>query len=778
MSELPAEMQQFLAYFSGPHTFQTIDDRNTKDGRVPKRRWMSGIHHDTSRLLALNEQGAGVFLMINQGDGLGRKNENVTHIRAFFADFDGQPLPESWPLEPSLIVATSPGKFHVYWILPQPIPVLPSAQWNGLQKSLALRVGSCPDDCQGLNRTMRVPGSWHRKNEPFLCQMTEQTDNRYELSQIIAAFGNPSVKLKELKPGRVAPKDLVGQLAAAEPGQRNTTLNRVAFEAGRLIRSGHLRREDIEPELRRAALKIKLPADEVDDTLRRGIEDGFNASVTEKASHHGNVPLSVRLMERIQADGGEWWCDDHGQPYVSFSHDGRLEHHPLPSQSAREYVSLLAYEAEQSVISSQGSNEILGLLGALARRDGVIHPVGLRARHFLGRSYLDLGRPDWQVVELGAGRPRLMPAGECPVRFVRPLGMGMLPVPTWGGSLADLRQFLTVDDDGFLLIIGWLLAGLSGMSPYPVLAIGGAHGQGKSTVSSVLKRLVDPGRATRRSAPRSAQDLFVAAVNAYVLDYENLSAVPHWMSDALCVLSTGGTMTSRELYTDRGESVLEAIRPVIINGIPDLVERADLMDRALVVTLGGLAPSARRSEAEFWHRFTEVQPALLGALCTVLDSALQRLPTVSLPDPPRMADFARLMVAAEPNLPWPAGTFLATYSAMRSKSSYQLLEDDLLAAALMHLMNQGEWKGPVQALLLELTEQAYPDGHTPRDWPRSARGLGELLRRLAPALYEAGYVVEALPRTASGVPYRLYQKSGSDIHNVHKDQKSASGTTN
>jgi hypothetical protein len=770
MSDLPAEMQRFLAYFPGSHTFQTVDDSDLKRG------WLSKIHHDTSRLMALNKQGAGIFLMINQGDGQGRKDENVTHIRAFFADFDKGPRPETWPLEPSLEVETSPGRFHVYWILSQPIPVLPSAQWNALQKSIALRVGSEPLDCQGLSRTMRAAGSLHLKGKPFLCQMTKQTDNRYELSQIIAAFGDPSAKLQKLKQSRVPRNQLARQLADAKFGERNTTLNRVAFQAGCLIRSGHLQREEIEPELRRIALELKLPDGEVDDTLRRGIEDGLNAPVTEKASHHSNVPLSVRLMERIQADGGEWWCDDHGQPYVSFSYDGCLEHHPLPSQSAREYMSLLAYQAEQSVISSQGNNEILGLLGALALRDGVVHPVGLRARHFLGRSYLDLGRPDWQVVELGAGGPRLMPAGECPVRFVRPLGMGMLPVPTWNGDLTDLKQFLTVDEGGFVMIVGWLLAALSGMSPFPVLAIGGAHGQGKSTVSSVLKRLVDPGRATRRSAPRSAQDLFVAAVNAYVLDYENLSAVPHWMSDALCVLSTGGTMTSRELYTDRGESVLEAIRPVIINGIPELVERADLMDRALVVTLGGLAPSARRPEVEFWEQFTEFQPVLLGALCTVLDNALERLHTITVPAPPRMADFTRLMVAAEPNLPWPVGTFLATYSAMRSKSSYQLLEDDLLADALMHLMKRGDWQGPAQVLLQELTVQTYPDGHIPRDWPRSARGLGESLRRLAPALHEAGYVVEALPRTSSGVPYRLYQKSGSDLHNLHGGQNSVSGT--
>ena len=58
-------------------------------------------------LARLNDAGAGIFVMVNVGDGRGRKTENVIRVRAVFADFDGTPLPENWPLEPQLIVETS-----------------------------------------------------------------------------------------------------------------------------------------------------------------------------------------------------------------------------------------------------------------------------------------------------------------------------------------------------------------------------------------------------------------------------------------------------------------------------------------------------------------------------------------------------------------------------------------------------------------------------------------------------------------------------------------------
>ncbi len=75
-------------------TFQTFDDTPAK------RPWLARIMHGTIGQLApalarLNDDGAGIFVMVNEGDGQGRKAENVTRVRAVFADFDGTPLPRS-----------------------------------------------------------------------------------------------------------------------------------------------------------------------------------------------------------------------------------------------------------------------------------------------------------------------------------------------------------------------------------------------------------------------------------------------------------------------------------------------------------------------------------------------------------------------------------------------------------------------------------------------------------------------------------------------------------
>ena len=69
-----------------------------------------------------------------------------------------------------------------------------------------------------------------------------------------------------------------------------------------------------------------------------------------------------------------------------------------------------------------------------------------------------------------------------------------------------------------------------------------------------------------RTTPRETRDLFVAAKHTHVLAYDNLSFIPDWFSDALCLLSTGGGQATCRLHSDEDETLFEAKRPVILNG--------------------------------------------------------------------------------------------------------------------------------------------------------------------------------------------------------------------
>jgi len=172
-----AEAQRFLDLL-GPgeqFTFQTFEDKASPTG---KRSQLSRILHGTldqrqDELCHLHEQGAGVFVMVNRGDGKGRKTENVISVRANYVDLDGAPLEpilES-PAYPSIIVNSSPGRWHAYWLVSdEPLDDFPPAQLALIQ-----RFNGDPK-IHDLPHVMRVPGFWHRKAAPFLTRMTHPTE--------------------------------------------------------------------------------------------------------------------------------------------------------------------------------------------------------------------------------------------------------------------------------------------------------------------------------------------------------------------------------------------------------------------------------------------------------------------------------------------------------------------------------------------------------------------------------------------------------------------------
>src|SRR6266853_1018080 len=135
------------------------------------------------------------------------------------------------------------------------------------------------------------------------------------------------------------------------------------------------------------------------------------------------------------------------------------------------------------------------------------------------------------------------------------------------------------------LLTTWLLAALRHGGPYPLLVIAGEQGSAKTVLSKMLRALVDPNVAPVRTLPREERELMIAANNGYLLAFDNLSGLPNWLSDALCRLASGGSFAVRQLYTDDEEVLFQAARPILLNGIEEVVSRPDLGDRAIFLTL-------------------------------------------------------------------------------------------------------------------------------------------------------------------------------------------------
>jgi hypothetical protein len=423
--------------------------------------------------------------------------------------------------------------------------------------------------------------------------------------------------------------------------------------------------------------------------------------------------------------------------YADLEINGHRETLPIRSKGFKNWLNRRFFEATLGAASSEALQSALNVIVAKAHFDAPERIVHIRVGELDGRLYLDLGDETWRAVEIDATGWRII--DNPPVRFRRASGMQPLPMPVKGGSIDTLRSFLNVQSDAdFVLVVAWALAVLRNRGPYPVIVLSGEQGSAKSTFSSILRSLLDPNTAPLRALPREDRDLFIAANNGHVLAFDNVSGLPAWISDTLCRLATGGGFAVRQLYSDQDEVLFDAARPVILNGIEDIVTRPDLADRALFLMLEPIPEERRRPEAELWKAFNSERPHLLGALLDGVVEGIKRLPYTHLDKLPRMADFALWATACETAF-WPAGTVSAAYCDNRDEAVEGVIDADPIAAAVRTLMaTRTDWTGKASDLLGALGDMVGERSAKAKTWPDSPRALSGRLRRAATFLRKVG----------------------------------------
>jgi hypothetical protein len=423
---------------------------------------------------------------------------------------------------------------------------------------------------------------------------------------------------------------------------------------------------------------------------------------------------------------------------------------PIASKGFKRWLSRLCYHDLGKAPSSRALQDAINVLAGVAIHDGAEIAVAVRVAEQDGAIYLDLADADWQAVEITAAGWRTIQ--NPPVKFCRRRGMLPLPAPVHNAKLDELRCLVNVpDDDAWRLLVGWLVAALRPDRPFPVLVVNGEQGSAKSTLCRMARALIDPNEAALRRPPRDVRDLMIAASNAWIIGYDNLSHLPADLSDAICSLATGGGFATRELYTDADEKLFSSMRPVMVNGIEELATRSDLLDRSITLTLPVIPDAHRREEDDLWQRFRELQPRVLGALLDAVAGAMANKGKVRLTSKPRMADFAAWVVAAEPALGWSSGAFMASYLDNRAGANTAALDESVLAPLVMALMaGRDMWQGTARDLLAELETSADEKTRKRRDWPATPRKLSGDLRRLAPNLRRAAGLEVQFTRQGKG----------------------------
>jgi hypothetical protein len=487
------------------------------------------------------------------------------------------------------------------------------------------------------------------------------------------------------------------------------------------------------------------------------VTDGTN--VTQESPASGTEPrIGLEAALVVLGETAELFRTSEGRAFASFPVRGHLETWAVKSKEFRHWLGQRHRTRGGQYPTSQTLNAAIEQLEARAFGCGKVREVHVRVAGTESRTYLDLADENWRVVEIDRTGWRVLTTS--PVKFRRPVGMLPLPVPEKGGRIESLFDLLGIDSEDYrTLLTAVLVQSLRPTGPYPVTVAQGEQGSGKSMLSECARELTDPNRGTHRAEPREPDDLALAASNGWWVCFDNLSKILPWLSDALCRLSSGGGLSRRKKYSDDEESLFFASRPILLNGIEELAVRSDLADRAIVISLDRMPRNRRKPESEIRRRFKALRPKILGALLDVLAQGIANQETVRLSDPPRLADFARFIVACEPALGWKPGQFLDAYNRNRELVSDAQVQNSALADGIHDLLKrQRRWKGNAKALLGVIRgEPSVRDRW--HEIPGSTRALGDEMRRLAPSLRARGLGVEFI---SHGRTWSLWLPEGGD----------------
>jgi hypothetical protein len=463
--------------------------------------------------------------------------------------------------------------------------------------------------------------------------------------------------------------------------------------------------------------------------------------------------------------------DDNDVAYARSRATGEVR--AIASKAFRHWLTAEFYSQFEKAVRDQSLREARMTLEGIAMQEH--RPVHVRVAGSGGCYWIDLGIPgSSRCVHLRAGAWSLEEQGE--LMFCRAESAQPLPEPVRGGSIEPLWKVANVPEQARLLVVAWLVECMRPDTPFPVLELLGEQGSGKSGTQSALRRLIDPNAADLRGAPKSAEDLFVSGGVNHVISVENVSHLPAPLQDALCVVATGGGFARRKLYTDSDESVIQLKRPVVLNGISAAVTQQDLVSRTVTVELPVIRDAQAKDKME--SEFEASRPAILGALLDIAARTMEHLPEMTLPAErrPRLVEFAYLGMAVAKAMGYDPEAFMQQFDAARQDGLERTLEASPVATAIRDWaeIHPGELRDEPAKRWLSILADYKPQGTD--TWPRSAKGLGDAMRRAAPALRQLGIECRSLGNIGGYVKWRIgKRKLSTPSHQRHEVMPSAEG---
>ncbi len=358
-----------------------------------------------------------------------------------------------------------------------------------------------------------------------------------------------------------------------------------------------------------------------------------------------------------------------------------------------------------------------------------------------GAIWYDLADPRWRAVRISADGWEIV--DHPPILFQRFTHQLPQVEPVRGGTVELLQRHLPLQDSDRLLLTVYLVTAFIPEIPHPMLHPHGKKGSGKTVLSRICRRLVDPSQLEVASFPRKRDELVQQLSHNYMPVFDNVDNLSVEQSDLLCRAVTDEGFSKRALYTDDEDVIYRYRRCPVLNGINIAAQRPDLLDRAIVLELEPITPGQRKTEEELFAAFEQDRGLILGAIFVGLSKAMRQLSEVALESYSRMADFERWGVSIARALGIRDDDFLQSYSTNRLNLTEEAIAAHPTGQCVVEFMKDRlEWTGKPADLYEQVRTIAARLGVDRADrFPKAANALSRRLREVNGNLREVGIAV-------------------------------------
>ncbi len=453
---------------------------------------------------------------------------------------------------------------------------------------------------------------------------------------------------------------------------------------------------------------------------------------------HGETPTDflIKLTKKHKK-----FLDENKKPYVAIISDEHTEVYRIESNEYKGILQKMFRESTGKYMRDKNIKEVIEIISNDAKVYGEQIPLKLRIAQNGEHLYYDLGDIEWQTIKISSKKWSIVHNQN--IIFKRYQHQKAQCLPEGNGSVKELLEFINVSNKQKILFIVTIISYFIPNLAHPIMFVYGEKGSGKSSISKVLKELIDPSDIQVYAKPKNEKDMPQFLSKHWFAPFDNISKLSSSESDDLCCAITEASFVKRALYLDDDEVSYKIRNCILINCINIVAAKDDLIDRSVLINLKRIADEKRMTDEDYWKNFIKAKPRILGAIFDVIVKAIRMFPDIKPPILFRLADYTKWGFAIAQALGGLGDKFIEQYKQNVQQQNREIIDMNPVATTIVKFMEKKEkWEGSASHLLKSLEKIAFIEGISIRNefWVKSPAALTRRLNSIESNLLQIGII--------------------------------------